>query len=163
MERLEKRLKPGDSPIDAFLTQAALENRNDTDQEADGPQVTLMTLHSAKGLEYPYVFLVGIEEDILPHRKTVELGGDVDEERRLFYVGVTRAQSNLCITWSHARIRHGALQKCGPSRFLSEVPDSACVARRGREDSPSDQDPEELANEFFRRMRSQLGMDAKEV
>ncbi|MGE0527645.1 MAG: ATP-dependent helicase [Bdellovibrionales bacterium] len=86
------------------------------DDHAD--EVQMMTLHGCKGLEFPLVFLLGLEEDLLPHAK---LGQDVDEERRLFYVGVTRAQKHLIMTRVRQRQRYGRLQPVAPSRFLLEV------------------------------------------
>jgi len=95
-----------------------------TDADDDGPdgrdQVTLMTLHSAKGLEFPRVFLVGMEEGLLPHARSAAEDG-VEEERRLAYVGITRAQRHLTITYAARRARHGSLVECHPSRFLFEI------------------------------------------
>jgi ATP-dependent DNA helicase Rep len=80
-----------------------------------------MTLHAAKGLEFPYVFLVGMEEELLPHRSSIE-EDNIAEERRLAYVGLTRAQQSLVITCAERRRRGGELARCEPSRFLSELP-----------------------------------------
>ncbi len=82
--------------------------------------VRLSTLHAAKGLEFPHVFLVGLEEGILPHREAID-AGDVDEERRLMYVGVTRAQRSLHLSWCRRRKRAGAHTTCLPSRFIGEL------------------------------------------
>ena len=82
--------------------------------------VRLSTLHAAKGLEFPHVFLVGLEEGILPHREAVA-AGDVDEERRLMYVGLTRAQRSLSLSYCRKRKRAGEWGECAPSRFLSEL------------------------------------------
>jgi superfamily I DNA/RNA helicase len=91
------------------------------DDDSDEKKVQLMTLHACKGLEFPVVILVGVEEDILPHRS---LGQDIDEERRLFYVGVTRAKERLVITRSRYRKRFGQQQKSAASRFILEIPDN---------------------------------------
>lgn len=84
--------------------------------------VHLMTLHAAKGLEFPYVFLVGMEEDILPHRSSIA-NDAIEEERRLAYVGITRAQKSLTASFVNRRERSGTWQTCEPSRFLSELPE----------------------------------------
>lgn len=83
--------------------------------------IQLMTLHASKGLEFPYVYLVGMEEELLPHRVSID-EDHIDEERRLAYVGITRAQRGLCLTLARQRRRGGELQDCLPSRFLEELP-----------------------------------------
>ncbi len=93
-----------------------LEGKEGTDPDA----VRLSTLHAAKGLEFPHVFLVGLEEGLLPHREAVALG-DVDEERRLMYVGLTRAQRSLHLSFCRTRKRAGEKVDCQPSRFLGEL------------------------------------------
>ena len=98
-------------------------------EEAEPDAVRLSTLHAAKGLEYPHVFLVGVEEEILPHRECLE-GSRLEEERRLMYVGITRARRGLTITWCNRRKRGGDLVLCEPSRFLMEI-DPAEVKRAG--------------------------------
>lgn len=89
--------------------------------EQDANTVQLMTLHASKGLEFPYVYLVGMEEELLPHRVSIDTE-QIEEERRLAYVGITRAQKNLCLTLAKQRRRAGELQECQPSRFLDELP-----------------------------------------
>jgi len=93
----------------------------DQADENEGENVQLMTLHASKGLEFPFVYLVGMEEDLLPHRVSVD-DNQIEEERRLAYVGITRAQKGLCITLAKQRRRLGELQDCLPSRFLEELP-----------------------------------------
>ena len=102
-----------------------LEGRDDEAPDA----VRLSTLHAAKGLEFPHVFLVGVEEDILPHRECLE-GARLEEERRLMYVGITRARRGLVITWCRRRKRAGEMQVCDASRFLDEL-DQAELKRAG--------------------------------
>nr|WP_232220350.1 3'-5' exonuclease [Legionella tunisiensis] len=89
--------------------------------EQDANTVQLMTLHASKGLEFPYVYLVGMEEELLPHRVSIDTE-QIEEERRLAYVGITRAQKSLCLTLARQRRRVGELQECQPSRFLDELP-----------------------------------------
>lgn len=91
------------------------------DEEESGDRVVLMTLHGAKGLEFPHVHLVGMEEDLLPHRSSIE-EDNIAEERRLAYVGLTRAQQTLVMTCAERRRRAGELVRCEPSRFLQELP-----------------------------------------
>ena len=93
-----------------------LEGRDFEDIDA----VHLSTLHAAKGLEFRHVFLVGLEEGVLPHREAID-AGDVDEERRLMYVGVTRAQHSLHLSWCRTRKRAGERVSCMPSRFIGEL------------------------------------------
>lgn len=106
-------------------------------QEEDKPldRVTLMTLHSAKGLEFPHVFLVGVEEDILPHQNSIEQEDDkgIQEERRLAYVGITRAQRSLVISYAGQRKRYGELKTCQPSRFLEELPQDDLIWEGGKD------------------------------
>ncbi len=94
-----------------------LEGREDGEPDA----VKLSTLHAAKGLEYGHVFLIGCEEGILPHTNSID-ADQIEEERRLMYVGITRAQKSLNITWCKKRKRAGEMQACEPSRFISELP-----------------------------------------
>jgi len=109
-----------------FLEQTSLDARDDNfgeDPTTEAPAVKLMTLHSAKGLEFPRVYLVGLEEGILPHQRSVdalELSA-IEEERRLAYVGVTRARDYLTISWSMSRMKWGKRRESIPSRFLAEM------------------------------------------
>jgi ATP-dependent DNA helicase UvrD/PcrA len=111
----------GESIVD-FLDHAALVS--DTDQYEASQQITLMTLHSAKGLEFPLVFLVGLEEGLFPHSRTLLAPDDMEEERRLCYVGMTRAMDTLVITRARYRRRWGTdmPESSTPSRFLEEIP-----------------------------------------
>jgi len=110
--------------LDEFLDHAAL--ISDADQYDASAHVTLMTLHSAKGLEFPLVFLCGMEEGLLPHSRTLLAPDDVEEERRLCYVGMTRAMNTLIITRARYRRRYGTDMPDAsvPSRFLEEIPPS---------------------------------------
>jgi len=97
----------------------AMELRDDVNEEDDRNKVSLMTLHACKGLEFPCVAIVGVEEDLIPHKT---LGSDVDEERRLFYVGLTRAKERLILTRCQVRSKYGQQRPVSPSRFLLEIP-----------------------------------------
>jgi ATP-dependent DNA helicase Rep len=94
-------------------------DRNEAEQAGDAVQ--LMTLHAAKGLEFPHVYIVGMEEDLLPHRSSIEQEA-IEEERRLAYVGITRAQRTLTFSLAKRRKRQGEWIECLPSRFLDELP-----------------------------------------
>ena len=106
--------------VDEFLEQVALVA--DTDELADDNYVVLMTLHSAKGLEFPNVFLLGLEEGVFPHTRALTDPGELEEERRLAYVGITRAQRKLHLTCAWSRSLFGQTQYNPPSRFLDEIP-----------------------------------------
>jgi DNA helicase-2/ATP-dependent DNA helicase PcrA len=98
---------------------------SDIDRAETGKGVTLMTLHSAKGLEYKVVFLVGMEEGILPHSNSAEHAEDLEEERRLCYVGMTRARELLFVTHAYERRIHGRFREQSPSPFITEIPTGA--------------------------------------
>ena len=109
--------------LQGFLEEAALAGREDQkdDDKRERRAVTLMTLHSAKGLEFPHVYLVGMEEGLLPHQRSIVDGKSIDEERRLAYVGVTRAQDTLTLTFCKERMKWGKPRAQIPSRFLMEM------------------------------------------
>jgi DNA helicase-2/ATP-dependent DNA helicase PcrA len=108
--------------ISEFLDHAALVSEADTlDERA---QISLLTLHNAKGLEFPIVFMAGLEEGLFPHSRSLESKSAMEEERRLCYVGMTRAQKRLILTWAQERRRWGGgmPESSDPSRFLKEIP-----------------------------------------
>ena len=107
--------------IDEFLEQVSLVA--DTDELNEDDQVVLMTLHSAKGLEFPVVFLVGAEDGIFPNVRTLEQPDELEEERRLAYVGITRARQRLFVTHAWSRSLFGSTQYNPPSRFIEEIPE----------------------------------------
>jgi DNA helicase-2/ATP-dependent DNA helicase PcrA len=109
------------SELVAFLSYAALE-AGEGQAQAGEDGVQLMTLHSAKGLEFPLVFLAGLEEGLFPNTKSAEEPGRMEEERRLAYVGITRARQKLVLTYAEARRIHGMDMYGVPSRFLREIP-----------------------------------------
>lgn len=107
--------------LSELVSAMVLADRLDKDDDDAGDRVRLMTLHAAKGLEFPHVFLVGMEENVLPHRACLE-DPALAEERRLAYVGITRAQDTLTFTMARQRRRYGNVEECVPSRFLAELP-----------------------------------------
>lgn len=111
----------GDSNLEDFLSELSL--LTDMDQAEDDPeQVTMMSLHSAKGLEFPIVFLVGMEENVFPHSRSLEDRHELEEERRLCYVGITRAMEQLYLAHCQQRTLYGNTRMNEPSRFLRELP-----------------------------------------
>jgi len=108
------------SVLREFIDQVALDSGDR--QANEGPCVQMMTLHSAKGLEFPLVFLGGLEEGLFPHRMSIEEPGRLEEERRLAYVGITRAMQLLYLTYAETRRLHGQDNYNRPSRFLMEIP-----------------------------------------
>jgi DNA helicase-2/ATP-dependent DNA helicase PcrA len=114
-------LDAGLSELAAFLAHAALE-AGEGQGESWEDCVQLMTLHSAKGLEFPLVFLVGLEDGLFPSQKSTEEPGRLEEERRLAYVGITRARTRLVLTYAESRRLHGVEMYSRPSRFLREIP-----------------------------------------
>ena len=110
----------GAAGLDAFLQEIALVADADTRRDDEG-LVTLMTLHNAKGLEYPIVFMIGCEEGVFPHSRSLD-EGSLEEERRLCYVGMTRAMRDLYLTYARRRAQYGAASFALPSRFLGEIP-----------------------------------------
>ena len=113
-------LEPG-GRLAEFLQALSLQSQAD-DIESSGGQITLMTIHNAKGLEYPVVFVTGMEEGLFPHSRSIQ-DGDVEEERRLAYVGITRARELLTLVYAQSRSVFGRRQYNVPSRFLDELPE----------------------------------------
>ncbi|WP_105956344.1 DNA helicase PcrA [Apilactobacillus quenuiae] len=113
----------GDEPLTDFLADLALVSAQD-DVDEQTPQVTLMTLHAAKGLEFPVIFLMGMEEGIFPLSRSLEKEDELEEERRLAYVGITRAQKKLYITNAFSRMLYGRRQTNPESRFIDEISDN---------------------------------------
>jgi DNA helicase-2/ATP-dependent DNA helicase PcrA len=109
------------TPLQQFLDKAALD-AGDAQADEHEDSVQMMTLHSAKGLEFPLVFLAGMEENLFPHRMSLEEPGRLEEERRLCYVGITRAMVKLVITYAETRRMHGSENFNSPSRFIREIP-----------------------------------------
>jgi DNA helicase-2/ATP-dependent DNA helicase PcrA len=110
------------SPLDEFLSHAALE-AGEGQADAWDDCVQLMTMHSAKGLEFPLVFLSGMEDGLFPHQRSIADPKGLEEERRLCYVGITRAMQTLYVTYAEQRRLHGMDNFSQPSRFVAEIPD----------------------------------------
>jgi DNA helicase-2/ATP-dependent DNA helicase PcrA len=116
----EQKENVEDASLAFFLEDVAL--ATDFDQEKDDvPRVSLMTIHLAKGLEFPYVYIVGLEENLFPSAMSMNTRSEIEEERRLFYVALTRAEKQVYLSFAQSRYRWGKLIDCEPSRFLEEI------------------------------------------
>ena len=108
--------------LQSFLEDITLDSEREEEDEKPGDAVTLITMHSCKGLEFPHVYVVGLEDGLLPHSRS-KVEGTLDEERRLFYVAITRAMQTLTISHCGGRKKYGQLMPCHPSQFLKELPE----------------------------------------
>jgi DNA helicase-2/ATP-dependent DNA helicase PcrA len=113
-----------DKTLGAFLQEVSLVTGQDEDKDKDPDKVTLMTIHMAKGLEFKYVYMVGMEEDLFPSQMMISSRAELEEERRLFYVAITRAEKRLFLSYALTRYRFGRLKNCEPSRFLDDIDQS---------------------------------------
>jgi DNA helicase-2/ATP-dependent DNA helicase PcrA len=138
--------------LSGFLEELALTDMLESKDEKKSYGVTLISLHSAKGLEFPVVFIAGVEEDILPHKKSA---GDIEEERRLFYVGITRAMKELYITYTGHRQKYGKDVPSNPSRFLGEIPEDV-IERISRFENEDPAKAEKAAEAFFSNIQTML-------
>ena len=118
----QRQLDEGDSSLGGFLENIALATDADNEDD-DNNKVNLMTVHLAKGLEFPIVFIAGLEENLFPSMMSVNTRAELEEERRLFYVALTRAEKVAYMTYSVSRFRWGKIIDCEPSRFLEEIDD----------------------------------------
>jgi ATP-dependent DNA helicase Rep len=132
LERDEEGEMTIEEAIAKLVLRDMLERQQEEEEGAEGVQ--MMTLHASKGLEFPYVFILGMEEEILPHRSSIE-ADTIEEERRLAYVGITRARQNLAMTFAAKRKQYGEIIECMPSRFLDELPQED-LEWEGQEDAP---------------------------
>lgn len=144
LESYVGRREPSIGTLKDFVDSMQL--RDDVGNEEVKDEVQLMTFHASKGLEFPNVILVGVEEDLLPHKR---LGGDIDEERRLFYVGITRAQEKLTLSYCRQRKKQGVVRPVSPSRFLLEVDQSLVVCHEMGNRPVSADEREDLVKNFL--------------
>lgn len=134
LERLQE--DDPDAGLKETIARLLLLDMLDQQQEdEDDNRVQLMTLHASKGLEFPHVFLMGMEEELLPHRNSIETD-NIEEERRLAYVGITRARQTLTMTLASQRKQYGEVVDCAPSRFLDELPQEDLAIEGGAEACP---------------------------
>ena len=133
---------------------ALMQDREDAKNEAEGNGVSLITMHAAKGLEFPVCHIIGVEEGILPHSRSIEEGSR-DEERRLLYVGITRAKEDLTITWCRSRKRYGDKMPCQPSSFFRELSKEELIETDHSTLAAAPVD-EDYAADYFARMKEML-------
>lgn len=153
----------GEQVFQEFLGNLVLDAKEDKKDDEDKPQnaATLMTLHGAKGLEFPVVFLVGLEDGCLPHQRTIDEGTDLSEERRLFYVGITRAKEELYLVRAKTRIRYGKALPRNPCRFLEDIPEDL-ILERDESSNPvfkseeAEKKHEEEVSNFFAEIQKRL-------
>jgi DNA helicase-2/ATP-dependent DNA helicase PcrA len=141
--------------LSGFLAEVALDHDREDEIDSDKDGVTLITFHAAKGLEFPHVFLIGIEEGILPHDRS-KLEGSLDEERRLLYVGITRAMQTLTISYCDHRTKYGGSVPCHPSSFLKDL-DPQYVETVNYHQLANQPASENSARHHFAKMRELLG------
>lgn len=128
------RLEEGNSNvgISDYLSEVSLLSDMDSDKDSDEPKITLMTIHSAKGLEFNTVFVVGLEENLFPGEQASGNPREIEEERRLFYVAVTRAERHLFISYAKSRLHYGKMEFGNPSRFINDLGEEFVVFGNGR-------------------------------
>ena len=143
--------------VQDFLDELSLNREREEDKKDDATGLTLITLHASKGLEFPHVFLVGVEDGLLPHERS-KSEGTVDEERRLFYVGITRAMKSLTITHCRNRTKFGSAMSCRPSPFLKEIEGDTVLSESHEEIMSRPVAEEDLAASFAS-LRAMLAQD----
>lgn len=139
------RQEEGDPNISLadFLSEISLLTDQDSDKEGDGEKITLMTIHSAKGLEFRNVFIVGLEENLFPNPMASGSYRELEEERRLFYVAITRAQEHCFLSFAKSRFRYGKMEFCTPSRFLKDI--DCCFLRLPQDTVRTEADEERFS------------------
>lgn len=153
LQEVSKYVQRGKS-IRKFLDDSALASDREEDDLEKKSGATLITLHASKGLEFPVVYLVGLEEGVLPHRRSID-EGTKDEERRLLYVGITRAQKKLTMTYCQARTKWGQQVGCAPSTFIPEIDEKHLIHTTYDDIMGAEVDDEEL-DDFFGEMEEFL-------
>lgn len=154
-----------DKTLSSFLqTVSLLTTADETDDDGDTDRITLMTIHGAKGLEFKNVYVVGLEEGLFPSQMMLEKREDLEEERRLFYVAITRAETKLTFSYAESRYNWGRLNMCEPSRFLFEVDQRFLMMAKGRRSGGMDDyrnNAEPSANNFIRQITNRTSQTPK--
>ncbi len=136
-----------------FLQDVALLTNADNEKDEDRDKVTVMTIHSAKGLEFPYVFVVGLEENLFPSQMSLTSRADLEEERRLFYVAITRAEKEIHLSYASSRYKWGSLIFCEPSRFIEDIKEDYLEYTFQKGSNSFQESNEDFGDDFFERDR----------
>ena len=157
----QKELADGDDTLNTFMEDVALLTDADKEDPNDMNKVSLMTVHTSKGLEFSHVFIVGMEEDLFPSGLSINTRSELEEERRLFYVAVTRAEKQAYLSYTQSRYRWGKVTEAEPSRFIEEIGDdyldySTPKSRRSRAMGSNGNDSL-FGNEVLRSVKPQSG------
>ncbi len=170
LELEEETEKTSLSALTEFLSLMMLDpDQKDDDKDQIKDEITLLSLHGSKGLEYPVVFMVGMEEGLLPHRRTIEEGAEFDEERRLAYVGITRAKRKLYLTRCANRMRYGKKVPRLPSRFTEDIPLTLKIIQNESEellplaDEKAREEHETKVKDFLSQIRAQISKPASKL
>ena len=156
-----------DKSLGSFLqTVSLLTTADNTEDPDDNDKVTLMTIHGAKGLEFDHVYIVGLEEDLFPSQMMLQSRADLEEERRLFYVAITRAEKRLVVSYAESRYQYGRPKMCEPSRFLEEIDPtylqiSKSASRRAAESRQVERDPAPMS--FLRNITAKTSINKPNV
>ena len=153
LDQTGSALLPAADRISTFLEELTLDAERQEERKAESDLVTLITMHSCKGLEFPHVFIVGLEDGLLPHSRS-KVEGTLDEERRLFYVAITRAMESLTMSHCLSRKKYGQPMPCHPSPFLKEVPEDFIERAEERAKAPV---TPAAGKSMFAAMRESLG------
>src|SRR5262245_14528514 len=153
LDQLEAQGNPPAEQLQGFLEELMLDSEREEEKEAQGDVVTLITMYSVKGLEYLHVSIVGLEEGLLPHSRS-KAENTLDEERRLFYVAITRAQETLTLSCALGRKKYGQILPCHPSPFLKELPQELVEHADAKAKQPVTVD---TGKDYFSALRASLG------
>jgi len=158
LESIDKQMKKKENDdvqdsLESAINKLILQDMLDQQKEEDlTDRVQLMTMHAAKGLEFPHVYIIGVEENLLPHRSSIEENG-IEEERRLAYVGITRAKRTLCMTLAESRKQFGEKMDCSPSRFIDELPEDD-IEWQGNSSKVSEEVQQQKASDTISSLKS---------
>ena len=143
--------EPKDKQLGTFLQEITLLTGQDRSGDDDNDTVTLMTIHMAKGLEFKNVYIVGMEEDLFPSQMMLTSRADLEEERRLFYVAITRAENKIYLSYALSRYRFGRLKSCEPSRFIEEI-DPQFIKENSRFGGRSEQSSTTVTSQYAKNL-----------
>lgn len=146
---VDDKIEQGDdehTSLQDFLSEVSLATDQDSDEETNEPKVTLMTIHAAKGLEFTNVFIVGVEEELLPSAMSCSSPQEIEEERRLLYVAITRAKKYCMLSYASSRFHNGQTKTCQPSRFIADIDRRYLRAQSGSDISAATKTQPEFRN-----------------